>query len=132
MNTQVLITSFFYPSAFHSYDLTCSQDEEEEGGGEDEEQPESAERKEHNTDGQTGEENVQSDTAVELAGEASERDQAKEVKPCLHSELHPAPHQNTDDEMRHGLRSEKVSPREEGKKTLICKLCGLLRGVIAS
>uniref|UniRef100_A0A674E0K9 Midasin n=1 Tax=Salmo trutta TaxID=8032 RepID=A0A674E0K9_SALTR len=51
---------------------------EEEGTGEDEEQPESAERKEHNTDGQTGEENVQSETAVELAGEASERDQAKE------------------------------------------------------
>uniref|UniRef100_A0A674DWW2 Midasin n=1 Tax=Salmo trutta TaxID=8032 RepID=A0A674DWW2_SALTR len=46
--------------------------------GEDEEQPESAERKEHNTDGQTGEENVQSETAVELAGDASERDQAKE------------------------------------------------------
>lgn len=40
---------------------------------------ESAERKEHATDGQTGEENVQSDTAVELAGAASERDQAKEV-----------------------------------------------------
>ncbi|XP_071391101.1 midasin-like [Centroberyx affinis] len=54
------------------------KEEEEEGEGEDEEQPESAERKEHNTDGQTGEENVQSDTAVELAGEASERDQAKE------------------------------------------------------
>ncbi|XP_041660686.1 midasin isoform X2 [Cheilinus undulatus] len=52
--------------------------EEEEGEGEDEEQPESAERKEHATDGQTGEQNVQSDTAVELAGEASERDQAKE------------------------------------------------------
>ncbi|XP_036943295.1 midasin isoform X1 [Acanthopagrus latus] len=52
--------------------------EEDEGAGEDEEQPESAERKEHNTDGQTGEQNVQSDTAVELAGEASERDQAKE------------------------------------------------------
>uniref|UniRef100_A0A674E136 Midasin n=1 Tax=Salmo trutta TaxID=8032 RepID=A0A674E136_SALTR len=54
------------------------KEEEEEGTGEDEEQPESAERKEHNTDGQTGEENVQSETAVELAGEASERDQAKE------------------------------------------------------
>ena len=53
------------------------QDEEEEGG--DEEQPESAERKEHDRDGQTGEENVQSETAVELGGEASERDQAKEV-----------------------------------------------------
>ncbi|XP_059212052.1 midasin [Centropristis striata] len=54
------------------------KEEEEEGAGEDEEQPESAERKEHDTDGQTGEQNVQSDTAVELAGEASERDQAKE------------------------------------------------------
>ncbi|XP_077950103.1 midasin isoform X1 [Gasterosteus aculeatus] len=54
------------------------EEEEEEGAGEDEEQPESAERKEHNADGQTGEQNVQSDTAVELAGEASERDQAKE------------------------------------------------------
>ncbi|CAB1440281.1 unnamed protein product [Pleuronectes platessa] len=52
------------------------KDEEEEGG--DEEQPESAERKEHDRDGQTGEENVQSDTAVELGGEASEKDQAKE------------------------------------------------------
>jgi len=40
---------------------------------------ESSERKEHASDGQTGEENVQSDTAVELAGAASERDQAKEV-----------------------------------------------------
>uniref|UniRef100_A0A3Q3KQB7 Midasin n=1 Tax=Mastacembelus armatus TaxID=205130 RepID=A0A3Q3KQB7_9TELE len=54
------------------------EDEEEEGGGEDEEQPGLADRKEHATDGQTGEENVQSDTALELAGEASERDQAKE------------------------------------------------------
>ncbi|TMS12010.1 hypothetical protein E3U43_016968 [Larimichthys crocea] len=64
-------------------DLTIPKDEghkpkEEEEAGEDEEQPESAERKEHDTDGQTGEQNVQSDTAVELAGEASERDQAKE------------------------------------------------------
>ncbi|XP_034383471.1 midasin isoform X3 [Cyclopterus lumpus] len=54
------------------------KEEEEEGAAEDEEQPESAERKEHDTDGQTGEQNVQSDTAVELAGEASERDNAKE------------------------------------------------------
>ncbi|KAI3364212.1 hypothetical protein L3Q82_010816 [Scortum barcoo] len=54
------------------------EEEQEDGQGEDEDQPESAERKEHNTDGQTGEQNVQSDTAVELAGEASERDQAKE------------------------------------------------------
>ncbi|XP_067097253.1 midasin [Osmerus mordax] len=65
-------------------DLTIPTDkgqkpkEEEEGVGEDEEQPEAVKREEHATDGQTGEENVQSDTAVELAGEASERDQAKE------------------------------------------------------
>ncbi|XP_056150027.1 midasin [Lampris incognitus] len=53
--------------------------EEEDGeGDDDEEQPESSGRKEHNTDGQTGDQNVQSDTAVELAGEASEKDQAKE------------------------------------------------------
>ncbi|KAF4099466.1 hypothetical protein G5714_019592 [Onychostoma macrolepis] len=52
--------------------------EEENEGEDDEAQMESAERKEHASDGQTGEENVQSDTAVELAGAASERDQAKE------------------------------------------------------
>uniref|UniRef100_A0AAR2K8H5 Midasin n=1 Tax=Pygocentrus nattereri TaxID=42514 RepID=A0AAR2K8H5_PYGNA len=51
---------------------------EEQAGEDDDAQVESAERKEHATDGQTGEENVQSDTAVELAGAASERDQAKE------------------------------------------------------
>lgn len=45
----------------------------------DEEQLESVERKAHEADGQTGEQNVQSETAVELGGEASERDQAKEV-----------------------------------------------------
>ncbi|KAG5846734.1 hypothetical protein ANANG_G00118110 [Anguilla anguilla] len=54
------------------------KEEDEEGAGEDEDQPEPMERKEHGTDGQTGEENMQSDTAVELAGSASERDQAKE------------------------------------------------------
>uniref|UniRef100_A0A8C9XGE6 Midasin AAA ATPase 1 n=1 Tax=Sander lucioperca TaxID=283035 RepID=A0A8C9XGE6_SANLU len=64
-------------------DLTIPNDKghnpkEEEGGGEEEEQPESAERKEHDTAGQTGEQSLQSDTAVELAGEAAERDQAKE------------------------------------------------------
>ncbi|XP_054617732.1 midasin isoform X2 [Dunckerocampus dactyliophorus] len=47
-------------------------------GMDDEEQPEAAERKEHSADGQTGEQNVQSDAAVELAGEASQTDQAKE------------------------------------------------------
>lgn len=41
--------------------------------------PQSSERKEHDTRGQPGEQNIQSDTAVELSGEASERDQAKEV-----------------------------------------------------
>ncbi|XP_076872534.1 midasin isoform X2 [Brachyhypopomus gauderio] len=55
---------------------------EEETGGEEEDdddaQVNSAERKEHASEGQTGEENVQSDTAMELAGAASERDQAKE------------------------------------------------------
>ncbi|XP_030578137.1 midasin [Archocentrus centrarchus] len=51
------------------------EEEEEEAGGE---LPESAERKGHDTEGQTGEHNIQSDTAVELAGEASERDEAKE------------------------------------------------------
>uniref|UniRef100_A0A8C8D189 Midasin n=1 Tax=Oncorhynchus tshawytscha TaxID=74940 RepID=A0A8C8D189_ONCTS len=61
---------------FKAFFLHCPQEDEEEG--KDEEQPESTERKEHNTDGQTGEENVQSETAVELAGDASERDQAKE------------------------------------------------------
>lgn len=40
---------------------------------------ESSVRKEHSADGQIGEQNIQSDTAVELAGEVSEKDQAKEV-----------------------------------------------------
>ncbi|XP_061845412.1 midasin [Colius striatus] len=44
----------------------------------DEEIPESEERMEHETQGQTGQENLQSDSAVELAGEASEKDQSKE------------------------------------------------------
>uniref|UniRef100_A0A4W3JTX9 Midasin n=1 Tax=Callorhinchus milii TaxID=7868 RepID=A0A4W3JTX9_CALMI len=39
---------------------------------------ESEQRREHEADGNTGEENLQSDTAVELAGSASEKDQAKE------------------------------------------------------
>uniref|UniRef100_A0A8D0DW25 Midasin n=1 Tax=Salvator merianae TaxID=96440 RepID=A0A8D0DW25_SALMN len=44
----------------------------------DEHLPEAVERMEHETSGQTGEENLQSDTAIELAGTASEKDQAKE------------------------------------------------------
>ncbi|KAM4713456.1 midasin isoform 2-T2 [Anableps anableps] len=64
-------------------DMTIPNDngekpKEDEAETEDEKQPSSAERKEHGADGQTGEENIQSDSAVELAGEASERDQAKE------------------------------------------------------
>lgn len=51
----------------------------------DEQVPESEERMEHETQGQTGQENLQSDSAVELAGEASERDQSKEVS---HVELY--------------------------------------------
>uniref|UniRef100_A0A3Q3ARQ7 Midasin n=1 Tax=Kryptolebias marmoratus TaxID=37003 RepID=A0A3Q3ARQ7_KRYMA len=69
-------------------DLNLDQDEEAgdveessdggENNNEDDEQPNSAERRDHNTDGQTGEENIQCDTAVEMAGEASERDDFKE------------------------------------------------------
>ncbi|KAG9282412.1 midasin isoform X2 [Astyanax mexicanus] len=53
----------------------ADEDNEDE---DDDAKVESTERKEHATDGQTGDENVQSDTAVELAGAASERDRAKE------------------------------------------------------
>ncbi|XP_077408316.1 midasin isoform X2 [Vanacampus margaritifer] len=52
--------------------------EEADAMDDDENLPASAERKEHATDGQTGEQNFQSDTAVELAGEASESEQVKE------------------------------------------------------
>ncbi|XP_061479315.1 midasin isoform X2 [Rhineura floridana] len=44
----------------------------------DEQLPDAVERMEHETYGQTGDENLQSDSAVELAGTASEKDQAKE------------------------------------------------------
>ncbi|XP_010287688.1 PREDICTED: midasin, partial [Phaethon lepturus] len=55
------------------------QEEESKDNSEiDEEIPEPEERMEHETQGQTGQENLQSDSAVELAGEASERDQSKE------------------------------------------------------
>ncbi|XP_008936093.1 PREDICTED: midasin, partial [Merops nubicus] len=55
------------------------QEEEDKDNSEmDEQIPESEERMEHETQGQTGQENLQSDSAVELAGEASERDQSKE------------------------------------------------------
>lgn len=51
----------------------------QEGADTEAELPESSDRKEHHADGQTGEQNIQSDTAVELAGEVAEKDQAKEV-----------------------------------------------------
>uniref|UniRef100_A0A803V8M9 Midasin n=1 Tax=Ficedula albicollis TaxID=59894 RepID=A0A803V8M9_FICAL len=55
------------------------QEEEDKDNSEmDEQIPEAEERMEHETQGQTGQENLQSDSAVELAGEASERDQSKE------------------------------------------------------
>ncbi|XP_062980947.1 midasin [Elgaria multicarinata webbii] len=44
----------------------------------DEQLPDAVERMEHETYGQAGEENLQSDTALELAGTAPEKDQAKE------------------------------------------------------
>lgn len=57
----------------------CNLQKGVEDEDKDEEQLNSAVRKDHSTDGQTGEENIQSDTAAELAGEASERDDVKEV-----------------------------------------------------
>ncbi|XP_073531808.1 midasin [Phyllobates terribilis] len=54
------------------------QNDEEEKIAEDEEVPDSAQRMEHETCGQTAEDNLQSDTAAELAGAASEKDEAKE------------------------------------------------------
>ncbi|XP_048386295.2 midasin [Stegostoma tigrinum] len=45
---------------------------------EDQDVPQTEQRIEHEAEGKTGEENLQSDTAVELAGSASEKDKAKE------------------------------------------------------
>lgn len=49
---------------------------------EDQDVPESKQRMEHEAAGKTGDENLQSDTAVELAGSATEKDQAKEEQGC--------------------------------------------------
>ncbi|XP_069743424.1 midasin [Narcine bancroftii] len=49
---------------------------------EDQDIPESKQRMDHEATGKTGEENLQSDTAVEVAGSATERDQAKEEQGC--------------------------------------------------
>ncbi|XP_069830836.1 midasin-like isoform X3 [Dendropsophus ebraccatus] len=54
------------------------QNDEDEKIGEDEEVPDSEHRMEHEACGQTAEDNLQSDSAAELAGAASERDEAKE------------------------------------------------------
>ncbi|XP_053143364.1 midasin isoform X2 [Hemicordylus capensis] len=54
------------------------QEEEIDNSDKDEQLPDAVERMEHETYGQTGDENLQSDAAVELAGAAAEKDQAKE------------------------------------------------------
>lgn len=61
--------------------LLTLQEEEEGGENSDPEEqlPEAAERKEHDSCGQTGLESVQSAQAVELAGAAPEKEQGKEV-----------------------------------------------------
>ncbi|XP_066468783.1 midasin [Tiliqua scincoides] len=58
--------------------LQPQEDEDVDNPDKDEQLPEPLERMEHETDGQAGEENLQSDAAVELAGTASEKDQTKE------------------------------------------------------
>ncbi|XP_043927744.1 midasin [Protopterus annectens] len=52
--------------------------DDEENPEEEDDLPECSKRMEHEADGQTGDDNLQSDSAVELAGSASEKDQAKE------------------------------------------------------
>ncbi|XP_072355863.1 midasin [Scyliorhinus torazame] len=54
------------------------QPKADDGIEDDQDAPQSEQRMEHEAEGQTGEENLQSETAVELAGSASEKDQAKE------------------------------------------------------
>ncbi|XP_075410883.1 midasin isoform X2 [Tenrec ecaudatus] len=54
------------------------QEEQEENPDPEEQLPEAAERKEHEACGQSGEETVQSEQAVELAGAAPEKEQGKE------------------------------------------------------
>uniref|UniRef100_A0A8C3JUM0 Midasin n=1 Tax=Calidris pygmaea TaxID=425635 RepID=A0A8C3JUM0_9CHAR len=58
--------------------LQPQKEEDKDNSETDEQIPKPEERMEHETQGQTGQENLQSDSAVELAGEASERDQSKE------------------------------------------------------
>lgn len=72
----------------HSMFVFSVQKEEEEGEKSDAEEqvPEATERKEHDSCGQTGVDNVQSAQAVELAGAAPEKEQGKEVMD-LHAHL---------------------------------------------
>ncbi|XP_077160450.1 midasin isoform X2 [Paroedura picta] len=58
--------------------LHPQEEEDIDNRNKDEQLPDAAERMEHETYGQAGEENLQSDTAVELAGTASEKDTVKE------------------------------------------------------
>uniref|UniRef100_A0A670YH89 Midasin n=1 Tax=Pseudonaja textilis TaxID=8673 RepID=A0A670YH89_PSETE len=60
------------PQVSHKIDEAGNDTENEE------QLPEAVERMEHEAYGEAGEENLQSDTAVELVGTASEKDQAKE------------------------------------------------------
>ncbi|XP_077567526.1 midasin isoform X1 [Stigmatopora nigra] len=57
---------------------TSFEDAEADGLDPVDDQTSSPERERHNADGQTGEQNFQSETAMDLAGEASEREQAEE------------------------------------------------------
>ncbi|XP_068087248.1 midasin [Hyperolius riggenbachi] len=52
--------------------------QDEEKPAQDEEVPDSGDRMEHESSGQTAEDNIQSDSAAELAGAASEKDEGKE------------------------------------------------------
>uniref|UniRef100_UPI00398F5005 midasin isoform X2 n=1 Tax=Pristiophorus japonicus TaxID=55135 RepID=UPI00398F5005 len=54
------------------------QPKADENTEDDQDVPQSEQRMEHEAEGKTGEKNLQTDTAVELAGSASEKDQAKE------------------------------------------------------
>ncbi|XP_006870675.1 PREDICTED: midasin [Chrysochloris asiatica] len=58
--------------------LQPQQEKEEENPAVEEQVPEDTERKEHDACGQTGEENVQSEQAAELAGAAPEKEQGNE------------------------------------------------------
>ncbi|XP_060119521.1 midasin-like [Heteronotia binoei] len=64
------------PTSEHG--LYPQEEEDVNNHDQDEQLPGAAERMEHETCGQAGEENLQSDTAVELAGTASEKDTVKE------------------------------------------------------